>query len=113
MLKCYEEEVRIIEKSMNTNANVNIGRNEINDLVKELFSLPINGEQLRQCMEVALASKNRMRATYSQTHFSSRKYTDKLIKNTSNMNLKPSAEQVAEKLHKGWGNKLKNWVLGD
>ena len=81
MLKSYEEEVLVIEKSMKSKVNVlSIGPNEINEMVKELFSLPINGEQLRKCMEVSLASRNRMRTTYSETQFSPRNYLDQLTK---------------------------------
>ena len=89
MLKSYEEEFLVIENSMNTGTNViTIGPNEINDMVKELLSLPINGEQLKQIMEMGLVSRNRRRPTYTETHFSSKKYSEKLTKK----NLKQSAD---------------------
>jgi hypothetical protein len=76
MLNNYIEEARVLDISMASGQNIELlGPNEVNELVKSLYSLPINGEQLRNIMEVGLASKARMQATYSETHYSARKYS--------------------------------------
>ena len=94
MLNNYLEEKRVLDLSMADKTNSEIpGPNEVNEMVKTLYALPINGKQLKNIMDVSLASKDRMRANYTETHFSSQKYSNNLgPKMKTRTQTKPSNE---------------------
>ena len=117
ILNNYLEEVRVLNESMASGQNIELlGPNEVNKLVTSLYSLPINGKQLRNIMEVSLASKAKMQAIYSETHYSARKYSHNIKgkrstgnTNTNNAGEEDKGSKSNEKGFKIFGYKIKFW----
>lgn len=107
LMLTYESEVKILSESMNSSGHSEpLTPDDIKNLEKELYSLPINGEQLRKHMAVTIAAKAGI-MSYTQHYYKPKQYPKS-----------KQAKQVPESMHSsgagtgddaGGGGFLQKW----